>query len=460
MIPMTRSHRVHRMLGIVAVAAATVALSACGTSGGDSTAKPAALTGGGLGTADKHVKITMMSNDAFAQAWQTKLVPEFNKTYPYIDVTIDSTPYDNLLAKGMLNGTDPDPQYDLITLDDPWTPQLANAGVLLDLKKDAAPWTEKGYDWADFNSAPLGSSEWKGSQYGVPLRSNMLLMFYNKTLYQKAGVAEPTPELTWKQYMSEAPRLVQDTDGDGKTDSWAVGLTWQKGVLSPTFWQAVLNANGGKLFDSDMSPAFDTKAGVAALQTQVDLLKYAPPGAQAYNYTEPLDAFRQGKVATIFTWGSAYKSAAVDPAVTKLTPDEVGIQTMPAGSAGPGTHRGIWSGSVFKNSKHPQAAWTFLQWMTDKEGEKWITNNLGSFPARKSTLASTPEQAWLAPVFTTLQSAYDVAAKGQMWRVRSVQSNAIQQILADQTSAAVLGQTSSSDAQKKASDQIHDLLTE
>jgi len=456
---MTRIPRVSRVLGMVAVAAAAVALTACVPSGDDG-ATPAAKDGGGLGTADKHVKITMMSNDAFAQAWQTQLVPEFNKKYPYIDVTIDSTPYDDLLAKGMLNGTDPDPQYDLITLDDPWTPQLANAGVLLDLKKSAAAWTEKGYDWADFNSAPLGASEWDGGQYGVPLRSNMLLMFYNKTLYQKAGLTEPTPELTWKQYLAEAPKLVQDTDGDGKTDSWAVGLTWQKGVLSPPVWQAVLNSNGGKLFTGDLKPSFDTKAGIAALQTQVDLLKYAPPGATAYNYTEPLDAFRQGKVATIFTWGSAYKSAAVDPAVTKLTPDEVGIQTMPAGSAGASTHRGIWSGSVFKNSKHPQAAWTFLQWMTDKEGEKWITNNLGSFPARKSTLASTPEQEWLAPVFTTLQSAYDVAAKGQMWRVRSVQSNAIQQILADETSAAVMGDTSSSDALKKASQQIDDLLTE
>lgn len=454
---MTRSPRVRRLSGLVAAAAAAaVVLSAC--SGAD-TKEPAA-DGGGLGTADKHVKITMMSNDAFAQAWQEQLVPEFTKKYPYIDVTIDSTPYDDLLAKGMLNGTDADPEYDLITLDDPWTPQLAQAGVLLDLKKDASSWTAKDYDWSDFNSAPLAAGEWNGGQYGVPLRSNMLLMFYNKDLFAKAGLDAPTPDLTWDQYLSEAPKLVQDTNGDGKTDSWAVGLTWQKGVLSPPFWQAVLNSNGGKLFTGDLKPAFDTEAGAAALQTQVDLLKYAPPGAEAYNYTEPLDAFRQGKIATIFTWGSAYKSAAVDPAVTKLTPDQVGIQTMPVGSKSASTHRGIWSGAVFKNSKHPEAAWTFLQWMSSKDGEKWCTDTFGSFPARKSTLASTPGQTWLAPVFSTLQSAYDVAAKGEMWRPRSPESNAIQQILADQTSAAVLGQLSSAAALKKAKSQITDLLSE
>jgi len=430
-------------------------LSACGTSAntGDK-----AVDGGGLGTAKNHVKITMMSNDAFAQQWQEKLVPEFNKDFPYIDVTIDSTPYDNLLAKGLLNGVSKNPDYDLITLDDPWTPQLADAGVLLDLKKDAAAWTAKDYDWSDFNAAPLASSEWNGHQYGVPLRSNLLVMMYNKDLYKKAGVAEPTSKLSWNQFMDEAPKLVQDTNGDGSVDSWAIGLTWMRGVLSPPVWQTVLNSNGGALFDKNMNPTFDTKKGVAALQTQVDLLKYAPPGATNYNYTEPLDAFRQGKVATIFTWGSAYKSAAVDSAVTTLTPDQVGIQTMPAGSSGPSSHRGIWSGSVFKNSAHPQAAWALLQWMSSKKGEQWASTNLGSFPARKSTLAAAPSQPWLVPVFAAVQSGFDAAEAGKMWRPRDPKSNAIQEILADQTSAAVQGQSSAADALAKATDQIKSLL--
>lgn len=455
-------HRVHksrpntprRVVLVAAIGVTALVLSACGTA----AAPKSAVHGGGLGTAKNHVKITMMSNDAFAQQWQQKLVPEFNKDYPYIDVTIDSTPYDNLLAKGLLNGVSKSPDYDLITLDDPWTPQLADAGVLLDLKNDAASWTAKGYDWGDFNSAPLASSEWDGKQYGVPLRSNLLVMMYNKDLYKKAGLSDPTPKLTWDQFMSEAPKLVQDTNGDGKVDSWAIGLTWMRGVLSPPVWQSVLNSNGGALFDKKLNPTFDTKKGIAALQTQIDLLKYAPPGATNYNYTEPLDAFRQGKVATIFTWGSAYKSAAVDSAVTTLTPDQVGIQTMPAGSAGASTHRGIWSGSVFKNSAHPQAAWALLQWMSSKKGEKWTSTNLGSFPARKSTLATTPSEPWLVPVFKAVQSGFDAADVGQMWRPRDPKSNAIQEILADQTSAAVQGQSSASDALAKATEQIKSLL--
>lgn len=437
---------------ISALGVGTLILTACN----NSTA--AAEDGGGLGTAEEHVQITMMSNDAFAQTWQDQLVPEFNKKYPYIDVTIDSTPYDSLLAKGLLNGTSPDPDYDLITLDDPWAPQLADAGLLLDLKTEAAEWTEEDYDWDDFNSAPLAASEWDGGQYGVPLRSNLMLMFYNKDLYASAGLAEPTPELTWDDYMTQAPKLVQDTNGDGSTDSWATGLTWARGVLSPPFWQTVLNSNGGALFDDDMNPTFDNAEGEKALQTQVDLLAYAPSGASNYNYTEPLDAFRQGKVATLFTWGSAYRSAAVDPSVTTLTPEQVGIQTMPAGSEGPGAHRGIWSGAVFKNSDNPEAAWTFLQWMSSKEGELWASNTLGSFPARKSTLSTEPKEAWLAPVYAATQAGFDAAADGEMWRPRAVDSNAIQEVLANETSAAVQGERSAAEALERASNEIRELL--
>lgn len=456
MVHATRRRRWRRSaLLSSAMIGSIVALTAC--SGG---ADQPDAAGGGLGTAERHVEITMMSNDAFAQQWQDELVPEFNKKYPYIDVTIDAIPYTELLAKGLLNGTDADPEYDLITLDDPWTPQLAEAGVLYELREDAADWTDAEYDWDDFNAAPLAASQWDGGQYGVPLRSNMLLMFYNKDLYAKAGVPEPTPELTWDEYLEQAPQLVQDTDGDGTVDSWAVGLTWVRGELSPPFWQAVLNSNGGNLLDDDLMPIFDTEDGEAALQTQVDLLQYAPPGALTYNYTEPLDAFRQGKIATIFTWGSAFKSAAVDPAVTTLTPDQVGIQTMPAGTAGASTHRGIWSGSVFKNTDNPEAAWALLQWMSSKEGEVWTTNTLGSFPARQSTLATTPVEEWLVPVFSTLQSAYEIAADGEMWRPRTPQSNAIQEVLANETSAAVQGQESAADALEKAAKQTEDLVNE
>ncbi len=418
-----------------------------------------AQAGAGLGTAQAPITIRMLANSAFSNQWQTVMVPEFNKRFPHINVVIDGAAYAEQLAKILLDLTGDKPTYDLFAIDDPWVPQVAQTGHLLDLKQDAKAWTAADYDWDDFNAAPLAASEWKGVQYGVPLRCNMLLMFTNKTHFAKAGLPAPTPKLTWAEFLAQAPKLVQDVSNSGKVNAWAIDTYFTRDSLTPTIWQAILNANGGELIDAAGKPTFNNAKGVAALQTHIDLLKYAPPGARAHGFTESLQAFRQGQVAVMFQWGSVYKGTAVDPATTTLKPEDVGIQVMPVGSAHAGTHRGIWNGSVSKKSPNQQAAWALLQWLSSKQGEIWHSSVVGAFPARKSTLASKPGPGaeWLAPVFATLQQSYEVAAAGRMWRPRSAKSDAAQQILADETARAFNGDVKVAEALDSAARKIERL---
>ena len=423
------------------------------------TGVPAYAQDNGLGTPEQPVEVRMIANEAFANQWQTLMVPEFNKAYPNIKVTIDGVPYVELLAKTMLDATGPTPTYDILIADDPWVPQLAEVGALADLKSaEFAGWTAADYDWADFNAAPLAAGEWKGVQYGVPLRSNMLMMFYNRALYEKAGVPEPTPALTWAEYLEQAPKLVRDTNADGKPDAWAVDTYFVREPLTPTIWQTIMNSNGGRLLDDNGKPAFNSEAGIAALETHKKLLEFAPTGAVSHGFSESLQAFRQGVVATMFNWGSVFKGSAIDPKTTTLKPEQVGIQVMPVGSTGPGAHRGIWNGTVSAKSEHKQAAWAVVQWLSSKQGEAWHSANLGVFPARKSTLASEPSEAWLKPVFAALQQAYDASEKGQMWRIRHPRSDAAQQILADEVSRAMAGQATAAEALQTAADKIEKVL--
>lgn len=419
----------------------------------------AAAQSSGLGTSSQPVEIRVSANEAFSNQLQTVVVPEFNKRFPNIKVKVDGIPYVELLAKEMLDVTGASPVYDVVIADEPWVPQLAKTGGFLDLRgKEAAAWTKPDYDWDDFYKAALASGEFGGVQYGVPLRSNLLLLFYNKTLYKKAGVPAPTPEVTWTQFLERLPKLVQDTNGDGAIDSWAIDTYFIREPLTPTIWQTILNSNGGRLFDANGKPAFNTEAGIAALEMHKGFLKYAPAGALGHGFSESLQAFRQGQVANLFNWGSVFKGTAVDAATTKLKPDEVGIQVMPVGSSSAGAHRGIWNGMVTAKSPKKEAAWTFLQWLSSKEGELWYANELGIFPARKSTLASTPKSEWLVPVFAALRQGFDVAAKGEMWRLRHPRSDAVQQVFADEIARALAGQVSSAEALKTASSKIERLL--
>ena len=156
----------------------------------------------------------------------------------------------------------------------------------------------------------------------------------------------------------------------------------------------------------------------------------------------------------MFQWGSVFRGTAVDPATTTLKQDEVGIMVMPVGTTLPGTHRGIWNGSVSKKSPNAQAGWALLQWLSSKEGEYWHANHVGAFPARKSTLARPVAEPWQAPVFATLQMAYSVAEKGRMWRVRSAKSDQAQTILADETARAMNGEVKAAEALDSAARKI------
>ena len=416
-----------------------------------------AQQGGAFGTAEKPVQLRMIANSAFAAQWQQVMVPEFNKKFPHIKVQIDGIPYTEQLAKIMLDVTGDKPTYDLYAIDDPWVPQVAETKQLLDLKKDAKAWTAADYDWDDFNAAPLAASEWKGGQFGVPLRCNMLLRFFNRTHYRKAGLPDPDINQTWLEFRAQAPKLVQDVKGTGGINAWAISTYFTRDPLTPTIWQAILSSYGAELIDLQGKPGFNNQAGVTALQTHIDLLQWAPPGAKAHGFTESLQAFRQGQVANMFQWGSVYKGTAVDAATTTLKPEEVGIMVMPVGTNRPGTHRGIWNGSVSRKSPNQQAAWALLQWLSSKEGEYFHASVVGAFPARKSTLSRPPAEAWQVPVFKTLQHSYEVAAAGRMWRPRSAKSDQAQTILADETARAVNGEVKAADAIASAARKIERL---
>jgi multiple sugar transport system substrate-binding protein len=138
--------------------------------------------------------------------------------------------------------------------------------------------------------------------------------------------------------------------------------------------------------------------------------------------------------------------------------DEVGIQVLPVGDVQAGAHRGIWIAGVSSKTEELEASWAFLEWLTSKEGESINASLVGSFPARKSTLNGEPAEPWLGPVYETLQQAYDVAAKGKMWRIRSPKSDAAQQILADEIARGLAGQASAEEALDTAAGKIEKAL--
>jgi ABC-type glycerol-3-phosphate transport system substrate-binding protein len=405
------------------------------------------------------VQVFGTGNTAWAPAWQDTLVPAFNEVYPNIKVTVDGVAYDEMLAKGLLDASSVPSPYDFIAMDDPWTPALADVELLQDLKNDLT--VPEGYDWEDFHSAPLAAGQWDGIQYAVPVRSNLFMLFYNRTLFEEAGLNadEELDGITWDEFEELLPKLVRDTNDDGEPDVWALATTNTFGALTPIPWWAHINSEGVQVLDDTFHPAFNNEIGVAALEQYVRFLDYGPPGILEVDFNQTNELFRQEKVAMMFQWGSVYRSVAVDPETTTLTPDQVGITALPGGSVCPASsHRGVWVQTIPKNGEHSEEAWAFLSWVTSKEGEQFMAENIGTFPARKSTLTSDPPAEWLSPVFNAILKGYDAIECGEMWRPRLIEVDQVQDILALQYSRTLIGEVTADEALDTAAKEIEQLL--
>ena len=66
---------------------------------------------------------------------------------------------------------------------------------------------------------------WTGSNYTLPFRKDWYMLFYNKDLFDKAGVAYPSADMTWDEYEELAKQM---TSGEGSSKVYGThNHTWQ-----------------------------------------------------------------------------------------------------------------------------------------------------------------------------------------------------------------------------------------
>ncbi|WP_328460351.1 extracellular solute-binding protein [Streptomyces sp. NBC_00448] len=235
-------------------AAATLAFTACSTSGG--------------GSGKENVTLWMypvIADPAASKAFWARTAAAFDKSHPGIDLKIELQTFDKRDAQvsaALAAGSGPD--IVLLTPDQIATYQRVQ-GLL---PVDDAVAAER----SAFYPATLKAATLDGKLYGVPLFQNINTTAYNTKVFADAGL--PLPK-TWADVLKDAPVLARK----GVAVMDYAGSTEQTLNMSfyPLLWQA-----GGTVFSKDGKDiAFDSPAGVAALQFLVDLKKQGglPPDA-------------------------------------------------------------------------------------------------------------------------------------------------------------------------------------
>ncbi len=188
--------RTQAMLVISTIGALATILTGCSAS---STSTGASSASNGP------VTITFL---ACCAADQTKtLVAEFEKKYPNITVKTQVVPFENLNSTVEARLGQKDSSFDFYEADQPRTAALASKGFLADITTTFRPLADP-----TLFPASIQASSWHNKIWSAPLWTSTSILYYNKTLLAKAGVAppsrDPSARWTWEQVSVAAKKAM------------------------------------------------------------------------------------------------------------------------------------------------------------------------------------------------------------------------------------------------------------
>jgi multiple sugar transport system substrate-binding protein len=307
--------------------------------------------------------------DAEAAALKTA-VGEWNKAHPKTKVKLQfNGGNDSALQKtvaGFTAGNYPDVAYEFGSS----AAQLAKQPKLVDLtsKVRAAD-----VNWDDFYPSERQAATVNGKVVGLPALVDNLSLVYNKKMFAQAGIPAPTNDWSWQQFRDAAKKL---SDPGKHTYGWA----YVNDGSEDTVWRflAMLWQAGGDLLSKDNSkPAFDSPAGLAALQqlhdmAVVDKSVYLDSGNQNY-----VNLFNSNKLAMLWTgpWDLSSINSDVDYGVTYLPGYNGNHETI----SGPDLYL------LFDHSSgRSDTAFKFATWLTSARQHLKFAIATGDLPLRKS----------------------------------------------------------------------------
>jgi len=311
------------------------------------------------------------------EVWQT-IVDEFQVANPNIKVNVEVSDWDTYWTKlkTLLAANTPP---DVFAMDAPLYLDYQSRGVLLNLQ----PYIDKTSGFLDgFYPVTLEAYKLSDGYYGMPRDFQTIVLFYNKDMFDAAGVAYPTADWTYDDLRAAAKDLTIDIDGDGTIDQygfsadlWDMELVWSEAIWS---W-------GGEVINADHTKTLiGEPAAREAWQYFYDLMfvdKSMPDANTTGQYGG--DLFQAGKVAmtSIGHW------AVPGYATVDFKWDVAPMPTSPTG--GRATSVNSAGFVVAKESKYPDAAWEFVKYCLSETGQKRLTELGLAIPVLES-VANSP----------------------------------------------------------------------
>ncbi|PIF01476.1 MAG: sugar ABC transporter substrate-binding protein [Propionibacterium sp.] len=257
------------------------------------------------------------------------------------------------------------------------TTQAAHAQELKDILIPLDELAEEaGLDLSQYNSAMMAGMTVDGSLRAIPYNAEPMVLFYNKKMFDDAGLKEPRLDYTTEKFLSDAKILTREG-----IQGFAVALDPNYPYLPFAFANGNSPVRDGKLdltdsdFVEDIQWVFDL-----VVEKEVAL---APNSADATD--APMKAFQARKVAMVVEGPWVYST------IRKGMEDEVGMAVIPSKTGKP---VGMIQGSGFgisANCPDKRAAFENIKKMTTPEVVAYVSKKHGTVPSIESAMKSWSE---------------------------------------------------------------------
>jgi multiple sugar transport system substrate-binding protein len=433
-----------RTAAVLAVAA--LALTAC-SSTPDAGTSPSSGAPSASYDSTAPVTITVWHGQtADAAKVMSDLATKFHTLHPNITVVVQpgASSTDELkqkIAAGFVADTYPDVSY----VYGSWAGELAQSGKVL----DATAWVkDPAVDWEGMPAASRATATVDGKVFAIPAIVGNLAVIYNKTLFDKAGLAYPSPDGTWDDFRADAKKLTVPAVKQYGTAYSVAGnedTTWH---LWPQLWQ-----NGGQILSADQqSAAFNSDAGVKALEywrtlAVDDASVYLDQTGEKYG---PL--FLDGRIGMQIS--GPWNLYDVQQRKTNY-----GVVQLPGTNGDHQTISGtdLWALFDHGDAARAHAAFEFSTWLTQPEQDAVWNIGLGNLPLRTAE-TSTPAYAQFVTDYPGGAAFVANLANAKQPRPTVAGYDQMSQALGAEVAKVLQGQESSKDALDKAAAAAADAL--
>jgi multiple sugar transport system substrate-binding protein len=399
-------------------------------------------------SADEPVTIKVVSfltYDENKEGAEAAVVAAFQEAHPEITVDFQLLPYADYftsLKTWIAGGTAPD----VASLDLSMLQEMAANGALADLN----PMIEAdGYDMSAYYESTLQMFQNNGGQYGLPASYSNVVLYYNKNLFDAAGLPYPDDTMDWATFMDYNHQLTQDTNGDGTIDIFGTSRLW---------WPYYMLVTGATPFNADATECTLTEQkAIDGFQAMVDLTltDYVAPSANDLAAQDDWHMFEGGRIA-MYPIGP-WSISEFNDVITDFDWDATTLPYGPTGEKATFLFGNAYS--VLAGSEQQEAAFEFMKFVTGAEGDQ-IRQDAGFEIA---PIKSVAEASFLAsmegkkPVNAAVFLESAAFAKSVPTHARWSE---IADIISSQLDSALLGDITVPEAMQAACDEINPILAE